>query len=42
MKLTTLMEVWHCVNGTGGEEITLPDSVLTQARRCIDTMLTLG
>ena len=42
MKLTTLMEVWHSVNGTGGEEITLPDSVLTQARRCIDTMLTLG
>ena len=42
MKLTTLMEVWHCVNGTGGEEITLPDHVMTQARRCIDTMLTLG
>lgn len=42
MKLTTLMDVWHCVNGTGGEEIQLPDHVMTQARRCINTMLTLG
>ena len=42
MKLTTLMDVWHCVHGTGGEQITLADSVIAQARRCIDTMLTLG
>jgi len=42
MKLTTLMDVYHCIQGTGGEEITLPDDVLKQARRCIDTMLTLG
>lgn len=42
MKLTTLMDVYHCVQGTGGEEITLPDNVMKQARRCIDTMLTLG
>lgn len=42
MKLTTLMDVWHCVHETGGEQITLADSVIAQARRCIDTMLTLG
>ncbi len=42
MKLTTLMDVYHCLQGTGGEEIILSDHVLNQARRCIDTMLTLG
>lgn len=42
MKLTTLMDVWHCVQGNGGEEIRLPDPVMTQARRCIDTMLELA
>ncbi len=42
MKLTTLMDVLHCVQGTAGEEIVLPDTVMKQARRCIDTMLTLG
>lgn len=42
MKLTTLMDVYHCLQGTGGEEIILSDHVLQQARRCIDTMLTLG
>lgn len=42
MKLTSLMDVYHCVQGTGGEEITLPDDVMEKARRCIDTMLTLG
>lgn len=42
MKLTTLMDVYHCLQGTGGEEIILSDHVLKQARRCIDTMLTLG
>lgn len=42
MKLTTLMDVYHCVQGIGGEEILLPDDVIKQARRCIDTMLALG
>lgn len=42
MKLTTLMDVYHCVCETGGEEITLPDDVMDKARKCIDTMLTLG
>lgn len=42
MKLTTLADVYQCVLGTGGEEINLEPEVMKQARRCIDTMLTLG
>lgn len=42
MKLTTLVDVYNCVNGTGGEEIILPDDIREKAGRCIDTMLTLG
>jgi quinolinate synthase len=42
MKKTTLMDVYHCVNGTGGAEISLPEDVLTGARRCIDEMIRLG
>lgn len=42
MKLTTLMDVYHCVRGMGGEEIHLEKRVQEDARRCIDTMLTLG
>lgn len=42
MKLTTLADVYACVSGQGGEEIVLPEDVMTNARRCIDTMLTLG
>lgn len=42
MKLTTLMDVYHCIQGVGGEEITLSSDVMEQARRCIDTMLELG
>jgi len=42
MKISTLMDVYHCVKGTGGEEITLPDSVMTGARHCIDEMIRLG
>lgn len=42
MKLTTLGDVYNCVNGTGGEEIILEEEVREKARKCIDTMLTLG
>ena len=42
MKLTTLMDVYHCIQGTGGEEIKLKPDVLAQARKCIDTMLECG
>ncbi len=42
MKLTTLANVYQCVCGNGGEEILLPDDVMTEARRCLDTMIELG
>ncbi len=42
MKRTTLADVLFSIQGTGGEEITLSDDVLTEAKRCIDTMITLG
>lgn len=42
MKLTTLMDVYNCVKGTGGEEIALDEDVRVKALKCINTMLTLG
>lgn len=39
MRLTTLTEVYRCICGTGGEEITLTDEVSIKARKCIDAML---
>lgn len=42
MRITTLMDVYHCIQGTGGEEIILSDEVITGARRCIDRMIELG
>lgn len=42
MKATTLMDVYHCLNGTCGEEIILPEETLLAARGCIDRMIALG
>lgn len=42
MKLTTLGDVYRCVQGIGGEEIQLEEEVRIKAKRCIDTMLELG
>ncbi len=42
MKLTTLMDVYNCLNGDGGEEINLEPDVIAKARHCIDEMLRLG
>jgi len=39
MRLTTLVDVYNCVNGTGGEEIVLDHDVYSRAKRCIDTMM---
>lgn len=41
MRATTLPEVLGCLRGEG-EEITLSDYVMENARRCIDEMLRLG
>lgn len=42
MKKTTLMDIYHCLQGQGGEVIELSEEVITGARRCIDEMIRLG
>jgi len=42
MKVTTLMDVYNCVKGDGGEEIILDDTTIKTARKCIDEMIRLG
>ena len=42
MQVTSLMDVYNCVWGIGGEEIILDDETLVSARKCIDEMLRLG
>ena len=42
MKITTLMDVYNCLKGRGGEEIHLPQNVLEGAGRCISRMVELG
>ena len=42
MKVTSLMDVYHCVRGAAGEEIILSKEVMEGARRCIDRMIELG
>ena len=42
MKVTTLMDVYNCLKGRGGEVIELPESVMEGAGRCIRRMVELG
>jgi len=42
MKITTLMDVYNCVKGDGGEEIILDDTTIKNAKICIDEMIRLG
>ncbi len=42
MKLTTLMDVYNCVRGDGGEEILLDADTIVKARKCIDEMIRLS
>ena len=42
MKVTTLMDIYNCLKGRGGEEIFLPQSVMEGAGRCIHKMVELG
>lgn len=42
MKMTTLMDVYGSVAGTAGEEISLDDTTIRDARKCIDRMIELG
>lgn len=42
MKLTTLMDVYHCLLGEAGEEIVLDDETRLKAKKCIDAMLEMS
>ena len=42
MRVTSLMDVYRCLLGTGGEEIVLPPAVMEGAGRCIRRMIELG
>lgn len=42
MLATTLMDVYRCLAGSGGEKIVLPGDILMGAQRCIHEMLRLG
>jgi quinolinate synthase len=42
MKSTTLVDLYNCVAGNGGEEILLDSDTITKARKCIDKMIQLG
>lgn len=42
MQLTKLASVLHCLEGTGGEEITMDEDTRLSAKICIDRMLELG
>jgi len=42
MKVTTLMDIYHTLQGTGGEEIILPEHVMEGASRCINRMIEMG
>ena len=42
MKITTLMDIYNCLKGTGGEVIELPENVIEGVGRCIHRMVELG
>ena len=42
MRITSLGDILDALNGTGGEEITVPPVILKKARRSIDRMIELG
>ena len=42
MKVTTLMDIYNCLKGQGGEEILLPENIMEGAGRCIHRMVELG
>ena len=42
MRLTSLPDVLAALNGTGGEEITLDENTIRDAKKCIDEMMRLA
>ena len=42
MKATTLVDVYRCVKGIGGEEIVMDEDTMEKAGKCIYEMIRLG
>lgn len=42
MKVTTLADVYNCLNGDGGEEIIMSQELLSSAVKCINKMIEYG
>ncbi len=42
MKATTLVDVYNCLTGNGGEELVMDEKTIADARKCIDEMIRLG
>ncbi len=42
MKVTTLVDVFNCLKGEGGEEIVMDGNLVASAVKCINAMLELG
>lgn len=42
MKVTTLGDVYNCVKGIGGEEISPSAEVIEKAKKCLDSMIVYG
>ena len=42
MRITTLMDVYNCVKGDGGEDIILDIKTIVDAKKCIDEMIRLN
>ena len=42
MKSTTLIDLYNCVRGQGGEEIRMDAKTIEQAGKCIEEMIRLG
>jgi quinolinate synthase len=40
--MTTLVDVYNCIRGLGGEEIQLDEKTIVDARKCIDKMIEMG
>lgn len=42
MRITSLMDIYHCINGIGGEEIILSEDVMLNAGKCINKMIEMA
>lgn len=42
MRSTTLVDLYNCVKGEGGEELVMDEKTIRDAKKCIDEMIRLG